>query len=83
MNAKQNDNLKASRDAADPGKIASLAAATAPIAQQLAAFATNTRADDIPGDLTPEWGLHLVDVNLVMGDVVRQVAAQSDAWSGD
>lgn len=41
------------------------------------------RADDIPGDLTPEWGLHLVDVNLVMGDVVRQVAAQSDAWSGD
>ncbi|MCB0971909.1 MAG: DUF3089 domain-containing protein, partial [Acidimicrobiales bacterium] len=39
------------------------------------------RADDIPGDLTPEWGLHLVDVNLVMGDVVRQVATQADAWA--
>ncbi|MEZ5183459.1 MAG: DUF3089 domain-containing protein [Acidimicrobiales bacterium] len=37
------------------------------------------RADDIPGDLSPEWGLHLVDVNLVMGDVVRQVAAQAKA----
>ena len=25
------------------------------------------RSDDIVGDLTPQWGLHLVDVNLVMG----------------
>lgn len=38
------------------------------------------RHDDIPGDLTPEWGLHLVDVSLVMGDVVDLVAHQSDAW---
>lgn len=37
------------------------------------------RADDIPGDLSPEWGLHLVDVNLVMGDIVRQVEAQAAA----
>lgn len=38
------------------------------------------RADDIPGDLSPEWGLHLVDVNLVMGDVVRNVAAQGATY---
>jgi hypothetical protein len=38
------------------------------------------RADDFGGDLSPEWGLHLVDVNLVMGDVVRNVAAQAEAY---
>ena len=38
------------------------------------------RADDITGDLTPEWGLHLVDLNLVMGDVVRLVGLQSEAY---
>ena len=40
------------------------------------------RADDIPGDLTPQWGLHLVDVNLVMGDVVADVTAQAKAYGG-
>ena len=40
------------------------------------------RADDISGDLTPEWGLHLVDMNLVMGDMVDLVAAQTDAFAG-
>ena len=40
------------------------------------------RADDVPGDLTPEWGLHLIDVNLVMGDVVDDVAAQATAYAG-
>jgi Protein of unknown function (DUF3089) len=34
------------------------------------------RADDINGDLTPEWGLHLVDVHLAMGDLVKLVGAQ-------
>ena len=37
------------------------------------------RADDVPGDITPEWGLHLIDVNLVMGDVVRTIEAQAAA----
>lgn len=41
------------------------------------------RADDIGGDLTPEWGLHLQDVNLVMGDIVELVRSQSAAWSAD
>jgi hypothetical protein len=37
--------------------------------------------DDIPGDLTPEWGLHVVDANISMGDVVDLVAQQADAYS--
>jgi hypothetical protein len=40
------------------------------------------RADDIAGDLTPEWGLHLVDVNVVMGDLVSLVARQAAAYAG-
>ena len=39
------------------------------------------RADDIPGDLTPQWGLHLQDVNLVMGDIIELVGSQSVAWT--
>lgn len=39
------------------------------------------RADDIAGDLTPQWGLHLVDMDIVMGDVVRRVAEQAEAYT--
>lgn len=39
------------------------------------------RADDIPGDLTPQWGLHLVDVSLVMGDIVQLVGEQAKAYA--
>jgi hypothetical protein len=39
------------------------------------------RADDIAGDLTPQWGLHLVDVNVGMGDLLDVVRAQSAAWT--
>jgi hypothetical protein len=38
------------------------------------------RVDEIGGDLTPEWGLHLVDVNLAMGDLVAIVGRQAEAW---
>ena len=44
------------------------------------------RADDIPGDLNmlgriqPNWGMHLVDVNVAMGNLVDIVAAQSKAY---
>jgi hypothetical protein len=34
------------------------------------------RADDIGGELSPAWGLHLVDVNLAMGDIVGLVESQ-------
>jgi len=38
--------------------------------------AADQRPDDIGGDLTPDWGLHLVDVHLAMGDLVTLVKAQ-------
>lgn len=49
---------------------------------------TDARTDDIGGDLGPRdrplanWGLHLVDVNLAMGDLERIVGQQARAWSG-
>jgi hypothetical protein len=39
------------------------------------------RADDVPGDLSPEWGLHVVDANLAMGDLVALVAAQAQTYT--
>ena len=39
------------------------------------------RIDDIGGDLTPQWGLHLQDVNLVMGNIVELVGTQSEAFA--
>jgi hypothetical protein len=44
------------------------------------------RADDIPGDLGPpgkpltNWGLHLIDVNLAMGNLLDIVSQQSKAY---
>ncbi len=40
------------------------------------------RRDDIGGDLTPEWGMHLVDANVAMGDLVTLVEQQSAALGG-
>ena len=42
--------------------------------------ASDPRIDDIGGDITPEWGLHLVDVNLAMGNLVDVVRQQAVAW---
>ncbi|WP_241527186.1 DUF3089 domain-containing protein [Sphingomonas turrisvirgatae] len=45
------------------------------------------RTDDIPGDVMDgsrrldDWGLHLVDMNLAMGDLVKLAATQADAWA--
>ena len=44
------------------------------------------RTDDIIGDLTaggrvlPEWGLHLVDMDIAIGNLVDLVGQQSRAW---
>lgn len=38
------------------------------------------RVDDIKGDLTEGWGLHLVDVHLMMGDIVTLAGRQAAAW---
>jgi hypothetical protein len=40
------------------------------------------RTDDIGGDLSPEWGLHLVDVQVAMGDVVALAESQIAAYAG-
>ena len=46
----------------------------------------DARTDRIPGDVIlmgqvqPGWGLHLADVNLAMGDLLRLVEAQRDAF---
>jgi len=41
---------------------------------------SDPRIDDIGGDLTPEWGLHLVDANVAMGDLVAVARSQGRAW---
>ena len=50
------------------------------------ADSTDGRTDNIPGDIgagTPmqaQWGLHLIDVNLVMGDLIDLVKRQSETF---
>ena len=39
------------------------------------------RADDIPGDLTPEWGMHLVDANVALGNLIAIAEEQAAAWA--
>jgi hypothetical protein len=45
------------------------------------------RVDDIVGDIgrpgspLPNWGLHLIDVNLVMGDLLDIVSQQTKAYT--
>jgi len=49
---------------------------------------SDPRTDDIAGDLVAggqlllDWGLHLIDVNLAMGNLVDVVTQQARAWSG-
>jgi hypothetical protein len=41
---------------------------------------SDPRVDDVGGDLTPEWGLHLIDVNVAMGDLVAIAQSQGHAY---
>jgi hypothetical protein len=41
---------------------------------------SGARTGDITGDLTPDWGLHLVDFNIAMGNLVDIVGEQVKAW---
>ena len=43
---------------------------------------TDPRTDDIGGDLTDEWGMHLIDANVAMGDIEDLVTAQAAAYVG-
>jgi hypothetical protein len=48
---------------------------------------SDPRIDDIGGDLVTagqllaDWGLHLIDVNLAMGNLVDIVTQQGRAWA--
>jgi hypothetical protein len=41
------------------------------------------RTDDIGGDLSPDWGMHLVEANVAMGNIEDLVAAQAEAYASD
>jgi hypothetical protein len=38
------------------------------------------RVDDIVGDIAPNWGLHLVDMNMAMGNLLDIVGQQTKAY---
>ncbi len=42
---------------------------------------SDPRADDIGGDLSPPWGLHLVDVNMAAQDLVDLASVQYEHWA--
>jgi hypothetical protein len=52
------------------------------------ASSRGTRAPDIPGDIVvqgrkwDDWGLHLVDMNIAMGNLLHLVKRQGAAWAG-
>ena len=41
------------------------------------------RTDDIGGDLTPQWGMHLVDVSVAMGVLVSLARSQGEAYAAE
>jgi hypothetical protein len=43
--------------------------------------AGDVRPADVGGRITPQWGLHLVDINVAQGDLVSLVGRQIDARS--
>jgi hypothetical protein len=44
------------------------------------ADAADPRADDIKGDFTEGWGLHLVDMTVAMGDILDLIEQQATGW---
>jgi hypothetical protein len=50
------------------------------LALRVAGNPADPRIDDIGGDLTPEWGLHLIDANVAMGDLVAIARRQGRAY---
>jgi hypothetical protein len=39
------------------------------------------RPQDVAGRISPEWGLHLIDVHLAMGDLVELARSQAEAFA--
>jgi hypothetical protein len=56
------------------------------LALSINADAADPRVDDVLGEVRrggqalPEWGFHVIDVELAMGDLVNLVRAQAAAW---
>lgn len=51
------------------------------LALRVLADPSDPRADDISGDITADWGLHLVDVHIAMGDLVELAASEYGAFA--
>ena len=73
-----------------PGLIAATCVHTGPfhyLSIHINADPSSPRAGDIPGDVViggmvlKDWGLHLVDANLFMGNLVDIVGAEAKAWA--
>jgi hypothetical protein len=57
-------------------------AGTSYLEVRIAADPADPRADDYPGELqiVTGWGLHLIDINLAAGNLVKLARSQSQAW---
>jgi hypothetical protein len=42
---------------------------------------SDPRADDVSGDITPDWGLHMIDVHIAMGNLVELAASEYAAFA--
>ena len=38
------------------------------------------RADQIGGQISPDWGLHAIDFQVAFGELVELAESQADAW---
>ena len=72
-----------------PGLITAQCVHTGPfhyLSIHLNADPSGPRTSDIPGDIVvgkavqTDWGLHLIDANLFMGNLIDIVGAESAAW---
>jgi len=58
------------------------------LAVRVNADPADARADTVGGEVTaggrvaPEWGLHVIDMSVAMGDLVALAGAQARAWRG-
>ena len=46
------------------------------------ADSADPRADDIPGDGSPNWGLHTIDLSITQESLIDLVRSQASAYVG-
>jgi hypothetical protein len=85
----QGDPLPTTMFTAAPGLVATQCVTRGPfryLEVSVVADPEDPRVDDIPGDVLvagnrlDDWGLHLVDMPVAMGDLVALTARQYAAW---